>query len=182
MDYLVGGYSLSGSSTWQTGARFTPTYAECGMDQDIDNNFNGPGRSSDCRPNKGSGAFELKPGGLNPITHSVQFFTPSTTPVGTGSSPFGRPAFGTFGNVGRNAFAGPRQYMADAALLKEIPIRESVKGEFQFQAFNVFNHPALDLPNGSGARCVDCSTGGVITNIDPNVGMRQLQFALRVEF
>jgi hypothetical protein len=182
MDYLVGGYSLSGSSTWQTGARFTPTYAECGLDQDLDNNFNGPGRSSDCRPNKGSGAFPLSVGSLNPITHSVQFFTPSATPVGTGSSPFTRPAFGTFGNVGRNAFAGPRQYMADAALLKEIPITESVKGEFQFQAFNVFNHPALDLPNSSGARCVDCSTGGVITNIDSNVGMRQLQFALRIEF
>jgi hypothetical protein len=182
MDYLVGGYSLTGSSTWQSGARFTPTYAECGLDQDLDNNFNGPGRSSDCRPNKGSGAFALHAGAFNPVTRSVQFFTPSTTPVGTGSSAFGRPAFATFGNVGRNAFAGPRQYAADAALLKDIPITERVKGQFQFQAFNVFNHPALDLPNASGARCVDCSTGGVITNIDSNILMRQLQFAFRVEF
>ncbi len=182
MDYLVGGYSLSGSSTWQSGARFTPTYAECGFDQDLDNNFNGPGRSSDCRPNKGSGAFTLKAGGLNPITRSVQYFTPSTTPVGTGASPFGRPAFATFGNIGRNPFTGPRQYMADAAILKDIPIKESVRGQFQFQAFNVFNHPVLDIPNASGARCVDCSTGGVITNIDANVPMRQLQFAFRVEF
>ena len=169
MDYLVGGYSLSGASTWQSGARFTPTYAECGLDQDLDNNFNGPGRSSDCRPNKGSGAFVLHAGSFNPVTRSVQYFTPSTTPVGTGSSPFGRPAFATFGNIGRNAFAGPRQYMADAALLKDIPITESVRGQFQFQVFNVFNHPALDLPNASGARCVDCSNGGVITNIDSNV-------------
>ena len=82
----------------------------------MDNNFNGPGRSSDCRPNIGTGAFTLKAGGLNPITHSVQYFTPSTTPVGTGSSPFGRPAFATFGNIGRNPFVGPRQYMADAAI------------------------------------------------------------------
>jgi len=51
-----------------------------------------------------------------------------------------------------------------------------------FQFFNVFNHPVLDIPNASGARCVDCSTGGVITNIDANVPMRQLQFAFRVEF
>jgi hypothetical protein len=76
--------------------------------------------------------------------------------------------------------------MADAALLKDIPIKEHVHGQFQFQAFNVFNHPALDIPNASGARCVDCSTGssigGVITNIDANVPMRQLQFAFRVEF
>ncbi len=182
MDYLVGGYSLSGASTWQSGARFTPTYAECGQDQDLDNNFNGPGRSSDCRPDKGSGAFALGAGSFNPVTRSVQFFTPSTTPVGTGSSPFARPAFATFGNVGRNALAGPHQYMADAAILKDIPITERVKGQFQFQAFNVFNHPALDLPNASGARCVDCSTGGVITNIDANIPMRQLQFAFRVDF
>jgi hypothetical protein len=72
--------------------------------------------------------------------------------------------------------------MADAAILKDIPIKESVKAQFQFQAFNVFNHPVLDLPNASGARCVDCADGGIITNIDPNVPMRQLQFAVRVEF
>jgi len=182
VDYLVGGYSLSGSSIWQSGARFTPTYAECGQDQDLDNNFNGPGRSSDCRPNKGSGALTLSAGSLNPITHSVQYFTPSTTPVGTGASPFGRPAFATFGNIGRNPFVGPRQYIADAAILKDIPIKESIKAQFQFQAFNVFNHPVLDIPNASGARCVDCANGGVITNIDANVPMRQLQFAVRVEF
>jgi hypothetical protein len=183
MDYLVGGYSLTGDSTWQTGARFTPTYQECGADQDLDNNFNGPGRSSDCRPDKGSGAFQLTASSLNPITHTVQYFTPSSTPVGTGSSPFGRPAFGTFGNVGRNAFVGPRQFLADASLLKDIPVTERVKGQFQFQAFNLFNHPVLDIPEASGARCVDCSTGGgVISNIDANIPMRQLQFAFRVEF
>jgi hypothetical protein len=33
------------------------------------------------------------------------------------------------------------------------------------------------LPNASGARCVDCANGGVITNIDASVPMRQLQFA-----
>jgi hypothetical protein len=182
MDYLVGGYSLTGDSTWQTGARFTPTYQECGEDQDLDNNFNGPSRSSDCRPDKGSGAFQLSAGALNPLTHTVQYFTPSSTPVGTGSSPFGRPAFGTFGNVGRNAFVGPRQFLADASLLKDIPVTERVKGQFQFQAFNLFNHPVLDIPEASGSRCVDCANGGVISNVDANIPMRQLQFAFRVQF
>jgi len=82
----------------------------------------------------------------------------------------------------RNAFAGSAQYAADAALLKDIPITERVKGQFQFQAFNVFNHPALDLQTPRGHAGVDCSTGGVITNIDSNILMRQLQFAFRVEF
>ncbi len=30
MNYLIGGYSISEASTWRSGARFTPTYAECG--------------------------------------------------------------------------------------------------------------------------------------------------------
>jgi hypothetical protein len=127
--------------------------------------------------------FALKAGGFDPVTHTVRLFTPMAVPVGTaGASQFLLPAFGTFGNVGRNSFHGPNQYLADVSLLKDIPMTERVRGQFQFQAFNVFNHPALDIPNSSGARCVDCSNGGVISNVDPNVGMRQLQFALRVEF
>jgi hypothetical protein len=75
-----------------------------------------------------------------------------------------------------------RVYLADASLLEDIPITDRLKGQFQFQAFSVFNHPALDLPNASDARCVDCSTGGVITNIDSNIAMRQSQGAFRMEF
>jgi len=183
MEYLVGGYSLSGATTYESGQPFTPTYAECGADQDIDNNFGGPGRSSDCRPNKGSGAFPLHAGSFNTATHTVQYFTPLSAPVGTGTSTaFLRPGFGTFGNVGRNSFRGPREYIADASLLKSIPMTERVRGEFQFQVFNLFNHPALDLPTSSQSRCVDCSAGGVISQTDTNVGMRQVQFAFRVSF
>jgi hypothetical protein len=183
MDYLVGGYTVSGVTTYESGSPFTPTFAECGQQQDLDTNFNGPGRSSDCRPDKGTG-FNVGAGGFNPATHTVRLFTPMTSAVGSANSSgaFLMPAFGTFGNVGRNSFRGPREFMADASLMKDVPLTERVKGQFQFQVFNLFNHPALDIPNSSGARCVDCSNGGVISNLDPNVPMRQLQFAFRVAF
>ncbi|MCL2659531.1 MAG: TonB-dependent receptor [Acidobacteriaceae bacterium] len=182
MDYLIGGYTVSGASSWLSGAPFTPTFSGCGLQQDLDTNFNGPGRSSDCRPDKGTG-FRVHAGSFDPATLSVRLFTPMSAPVGTpGQFAFLSPAFATFGNVGRNSFRGPNQFTFDAALLKDIPFTERVKGQFQFQVFNLFNHPALDIPNASGARCVDCATGGVITNIDPNIPMRQLQFALRVAF
>jgi len=183
MDYLVGGYTVSGVTTYESGSPFTPTFAECGQQQDLDTNFNGPGRSSDCRPDKGTG-FNVGAGGFDPATHTVRLFTPMTSAVGSANSSgaFLMPAFGTFGNVGRNSFRGPRQFMADASLMKDVPLTERVKGQFQFQVFNLFNHPALDIPNSSGARCVDCSNGGVISNLDPNVPMRQLQFAFRVAF
>lgn len=183
LDYLIGGYTISGATTYQSGAPFTPTFAECGLQQDLDTNFNGPGRSSDCRPDRGTG-FNVHAGSYNAATNTVRLFTPMSSPVGspTSSGAFVMPAFATFGNVGRNSFRGPNQFIADASLTKDIPMTERVKGQFQFQAFNVFNHPALDIPNSSGARCVDCSNGGVISNIDSNVPMRQLQFAFRVEF
>jgi TonB dependent receptor len=183
VDYLIGGYTVSGVTTYQSGAPFTPTFAECGLQQDLDTNFAGPGRSSDCRPDKGTG-LNVSAGGFDAATHTVRLFTPMANPVGSpnGSGAFLMPAFGTFGNVGRNSFHGPRQFMADASLMKDVPITERVKGQFQFQAFNLFNHPVLDIPNSSGARCVDCSNGGVISNLDSNVSMRQLQFAFRVAF
>ena len=82
---------------------------------------------------------------------------------------------------------GPRDFFADASLIKDIPITERVKGQFQFQAFNVFNHAALDIPTATYGRCVDCSattqsTAGIITSLEPNSTMRRLQFAARLQF
>jgi hypothetical protein len=196
MEYAVGGWELAGTSTWESGLPFTPTYAECGADQDIDTNFAGPPTSSDCRPNKSvnspNNGFPLSAGSLNPVTHSRSYFTP-VAPFGsngTASSPFIRPAFGTIGNIGRNAFRGPRDYFADASLFKNFSITERVKGQFQFQAFNVFNHVPLGVPSATNARCIDCTTAttGQITNVDNGIlgsglpYMRQLQFGARFMF
>jgi hypothetical protein len=187
MDYLVGGYTLAGQTTWESGRPFTPTYQECGADQDLDTNFAGPGTTSDCRPNGNTSAFNVNAGGLNTATHARTFFAPVAALATTGavSGPFSRPAFGTFGNVGRNSLVGPRDYFADMSVIKDIPLTERFKGQFQFQAFNVFNHAALDIPNASNARCVDCTVAqgaGVITGLESNSTMRRLQFAARLTF
>jgi hypothetical protein len=187
VDYLVGGYSLTGQTTWESGRPFTPTYAECGADQDLDNNFGGPGTTSDCRPNGDAKAFALSTGGLNTTTHARRYFTPVAALATNGavSGPFQRPAFGNFGNIGRLSMVGPRDFYADVAVLKDIPLTERFKGQFQFQAFNVFNHAALDIPTGSNSRCIDCTVAqgaGVITALEGNSTMRRLQFAARVTF
>lgn len=177
MNYIVGGWRLSGDSTWMSGLPFTPTYAECASDQDVDTS------GIDCRPNGSANGFARGAQALNPAKHSVVYFTPVAplTGSGTPSGPFQRPAFGTFGNIGRNSLIGPTEFLADAALIKRFVLPEHLTGQFQFQAFNVFNHPALAVPAN---KCIDCTTGtpGQITSLDPNVGMRQLQFAFRIEF
>jgi hypothetical protein len=192
VNYAVGGWQIAGTTTYESGLPFTPTYAECGSDQDIDSNYGSPGTSSDCRPNKIGNAFERSVGSLDTTTHSRRYFTP-VAPLATAgavSGPFQRPAFGTFGNIGRNSFRGPSDYFADASLFKNFSITERVKGQFQMQAFNVFNHVPLGVPNAADARCIDCQTGdaGLITGVDNAVQgsglpyMRQLQFGAKLNF
>ena len=184
---FVGGWTMGGQTTWESGRPFTPTYQECGSDQDLDTNFGGPGTTSDCRPDGTPSAFPVGAGGLNTITHARSFFTPVAPLVNHGSfsGAFSRPAFGTFGNSGRNTLSGPRDYFADVSLIKDIPLTERIAGQFQFQVFNVFNHAALDIPTSSNSRCIDCTVqqgAGVITSLDSNSTMRRLQFAARVTF
>jgi hypothetical protein len=196
MNYVIGGWQLAGTTTYESGLPFTPTYAECGADQDVDTNSGSPNTSSDCRPNTLSNSpnkgFETGVGAFDPTTRSRRFFTP-VAPLasnGTQSGPFIRPAFGTIGNIGRNSFRGPNDYFADASLFKNFNVTERIKGQFQFQAFNVFNHVPLGLPNATDARCIDCTTSdaGRITSVDNAVlgggqpYMRQLQFGAKVTF
>ncbi len=196
MNYAVGGWQLAGTTTWESGLPFTPTYSECASDQDIDTNSSSPGSSSDCRPDKaGDGAtqaFVHNASSYDATTRSRRIFTPvdPLTTNGAASGAFIRPGFGTIGNIGRNAFHGPTDYFADASLFKNFSITEGVKGQFQFQAFNVFNHVPLGLPNGTNSRCVDCTTGdaGLITSVDSAISnsgqpyMRQLQFGAKINF
>ncbi len=196
VNYAVGGWQIAGTTTYESGLPFTPTYAECGNDQDVDSNFGSPGSSSDCRPNSLSNdpskGFASGIGSYDPTTHSRRLFTPVAplTANGVASGPFSRPAFGTIGNIGRNSFRGPKDYFADASLFKNVDITERVKAQFQFQAFNVFNHVPLGLPSAAQARCIDCQAAdtGLITGVDGSISgsgqpyMRQLQFGAKINF
>jgi len=194
LNYGIGGWEIAGTTTYESGLPFTPTYTECGQDQDIDTNFGSPGSSSDCRPNyaPGRGSFSTTAGAFDPATHSRRFFNPVAplTVAGSVSGPFSRPAFGTIGNIGRNSLQGPSDYFADTSLFKTFIVTERVSGQFQFQAFNVFNHIPLGLPNSTNARSIDAATGnpGLITSVDSSVSgtgtpyTRQLQFGARLQF
>ena len=187
VDSLIGGISLAGQATWESGRPFTPTYQECGADQDLDTNYGSPGTTSDCRPDGTASNFPVQAGSLNTNNHSRPFFTPVAplATAGAASGPFLRPAFGIFGNSGRNSLTGPRDFFSDVSFIKDVPVTERIKGQFQFQAFNVFNHAPLDIPDSSNSRCIDCTVAqgaGIITSLEPNSTMRRLQFAARVTF
>jgi len=52
-----------------------------------------------------------------------------------------------YGNLGRNTFRAPFQVRFDMTLGKSFMIRDRYKLRFNFDAFNVFNHPDFDAPN-----------------------------------
>jgi hypothetical protein len=94
-----------------------------------------------------------------------------------------------FGNTGRNIFRGPFQVRFDMSLAKEFPIKERFRLRFEFDAFNMFNHPDFDAPNNDVTFFQDFSPPALATPegslgiIQNTVGSpRFLQLGLHLTF
>jgi Carboxypeptidase regulatory-like domain len=195
-DLVIGGWQVTNTLTYGTGLPWTPSLQNCGQVSDA-----GP-----CRPNIANGTLNT---GLTRANGATFWFTPIPTlsqqtapeipnsptdisgtvdacPTARPSSgPFALPACGQIGNVGIYSYRGPHAFYDDMALSKNFAITERVKAQFRFDAYNLFNHPVLALPNS----CVDCGgQSGQITDIEADsapgapIGMRQLQFGFRFTF
>ena len=194
-DLLVGGWQITNTVTYGTGLPWTASLANCGQVSDA-----GP-----CRPNlvgnqglqtgvtrNANGTFWFTP--ISTLSQNLPEIKASATDLtGTNDScqsarptagSFALPGCGQIGNAGFNTFRGPHAFYDDMALSKTFNITERYKAQFRFDAYNLFNHPVLALPNG----CVDCSNGGQISDIEADsapgapIGMRQLQFGFRFTF
>jgi hypothetical protein len=183
-DLIFGGWQISGNTNWSGGLPWTPSFNNCGNEEDV----------GVCRPNHGSGAFNTgvgslqHPAGKNPYR---QFFTPVPDITANSGGPFADPGFGHLGNIQVNSYRGPRAFFADAAAFKNFSITERVKAQFRMDVFNLFNHPVMGFNANQGNLCIDCSStsnAGQITDIEADsspgstTGMRQIEFALRVSF
>jgi hypothetical protein len=167
-DLLLGGWQWNTTVTLGSGLPFSPSYNECNQDRDT-----GP-----CRPSK-QGSFHMGSGPL--VNNQVVYFTP-VAPLATNgatSGVFVRPQVAQFGNIRRNAFTGPGEFMSDMSIFKNFSITERVKAQFQAEFFNVFNHPVYNNP---GNTCIDCSGGGLITSLLYGTSMRQMQLGARITF
>jgi outer membrane receptor protein involved in Fe transport len=168
-DRIVGGWSLSGTMTWESGLAFSPSYANCGADRDT-----GP-----CRPNLvGSVHVTGSRNGYFTTTGGLPL-QPNGIPGDT-IGPWQRPAVGTFGSAARNSLRGPGFFQSDLSVAKSIPLQESVALQFRTDIFNLFNNVNLDNP----IPCVDCPVGGNIINTAFNGAalQRQIMFSLRLNF
>jgi hypothetical protein len=96
----------------------------------------------------------------------------------TQSGPFVAPGVAQFGNIHRNQFTGPGEFLSDMSIFKNFTITERVRAQFQAEFFNVFNHPVY----GNPSTCIDCSGSGIISSLEANSQMRQMQLGFRVTF
>ena len=55
-DALIGGWQITNTTNWSSGLPWTPTFGECGGEEDV----------GVCRPNKGSGSFHVGAGKFDP--------------------------------------------------------------------------------------------------------------------
>ena len=62
---------------------------------------------------------------------------------------FSQPAFGTFGDLGRNSIYGPGYWNADFSVSKTTKLMEQLNLQLRAEFFNLLNHPNFALPNGS---------------------------------
>ncbi|HEY6946285.1 MAG TPA: hypothetical protein VI431_14190, partial [Candidatus Acidoferrum sp.] len=158
---VVGGWSLGGILTVQSGFPFTPQLS-----------FN-PSNNNDTR---------------NPVR---PFLNPNFTgPVilGNPSQWFNPAAFlapppksGFYGNLGRDTFIGPGLATWDFSVLKDTTFRENLGLQFRAEIFNLLNRANFNTPNlivftPSGVS----GTAGAITSTSTT--SRQVQFGLKLHW
>jgi hypothetical protein len=88
---------------------------------------------------------------------------------------FSMPAFGTFGNSGRNTLTGPRFQTINVAVVKHLRTGNSTSIDLRAEAFNLLDHVNYDLPD---AYFGSPTFGRILSAGSP----RRIQFGIRTAF
>ena len=176
LDLIVGGWSLNGIFTYQSGEPFT---VRSGV---LTANYSAQSRAA------------LKPGVALPQAE-VQSKAGVIGPVFfPNAEAFAIPAPGELG-IGRNMFQGPRYWNLDAGISKGFQITESVRMVLRTEMFNALNHPNFRNPRDASsgtptitsglfgqACCVTLSTASSATTNQNGESWRVIQLALKLSF
>jgi outer membrane receptor protein involved in Fe transport len=173
LDQIVGGWRVSSLFQWHGGVPFTPVIQGSvagGIDPGLTAGTLFPDVVGDPK--------------VSSPTHA-EWFNPAA---------FANPAYGTFGDAGRNNLIGPGFTNVNFSLAKEFAVFERVKLEVRADMFDVFNHinwanPDANLgysttacPNtgpNPGALLADCNAGTVTNTVG---GTRIIQLGAHVTF
>ena len=165
-DIALGGWELSGVTTYYSGFPFSPTLENFGAQGGQPNV--GPNN----RPNQGSGDPYAGASG-----DRAQFFKGCPDP-NCSSGPFAIPAANTFGTFPINSLYGPHFIQQDLSIFKTFKFTERLSFQLRTDSRNMFNHTNLGRPNGD----VQSPNVGQITGLAGGAYMRSLQFSGTVRF
>src|SRR5689334_20539169 len=163
---VVGGWSLGGILTVQSGFPFTPQLS-----------YN-PSNSGDTRnPVR---PF-LDPAFTGPVVLGKpgQWFNPAAFIAPPSASGF-------YGNVGRDAYIGPGLATWDFSVLKDLTFRENFGLQFRAEIFNLLDRANLNTPNlivftpPTATSNKPSGTAGAITST--STSSRQVQFGLKLHW
>jgi len=167
-DKLIGGWTLGGIGTFQSGFPFTP---QLGYNPSNDGDTRNPIRPS------WNPAFT----GKVILGSPARYYDPNAFLV---------PPSGTFGNVGRDTLIGPGSATVDFSVLKNTQLSERLKLQFRAELFNLLNRANFATPNtvvyasappaqaASATPTGISPTAGVITATSTT--SRQIQFGLKL--
>ena len=160
LGWVTDNWQLSGVTTFQTGAPFTPGFTTT-------NSQNTTGSTDGARIQVVGNPYDNIPQGL--------YFNPAAFVV---------PAVHTFGNAGANILYGPGFANWDLSVTKRFKFREGRSLAFRFEGFNIWNHT-----NFNGVYTTANFNPTLGTQTDPTFGMpssarngRNVQLSARFTF
>jgi hypothetical protein len=175
---FIGGWQISGITSFQTGQPFSVTYTAPGSPVGLV-----------------SGRANVVPGvNLYPATKTrAKWFNPAaftappcynvlvTGPCGTIYSASGPPTYATYGNSGYNMLRGPAWQNWDMSLQKNTMWKDRYRLQLRADSFNIFNHPNFAPPNSA---INNTSNVGTITSVSssPAAEARTVAFAVKFNF
>jgi hypothetical protein len=202
---LVGGWSLNGIWSFQSGPHWSPYTRLTGANLTGDCSQAGV-NSGACINTGGEWTLDGQFPGVDRPDSSIQHFQPSrsawengwtpNTPTGfaffngTTAANYSAPGFPTLsapclacvGNLGRNTFSGPGQWAADMTLAKTFKLTERFNLKFEAAAFNIFNRANFLLSSGSPFTQHNSLDDPLFGKAGGTLNARNLQMGLKLSF
>ena len=175
VDRIIGGWSLAGLYTFQSGEPFSVTSGIRTA------NFSHVSRADIVGAKPPAVNYHDAAGSFGPVVFdSVSSFA-IPVPGGDGA--------------GRNIFFAKSYWNTDLSVIKNIPIHERVRLQFRAEAFNALNHPNFDNPRDAsvgspniqssvfaGTCCATVAPPTTQTIIQTGESPRVIQLALKLDF
>lgn len=158
VDYVIGGWQLSGTVIWASGRPFT-VYS--GVNS-LSNVVQSTADCAGCSRHLGNVVIE---NGRN------FYFDANARAL------FTTPAPGSYGNTGRNYFVAPRYFQTDLSLLKNFKITERVNFDLRVDARNLTNNPSFDNPTAVLTSTIFGRINDSVTN-----NARRIQISGKINF